>query len=95
MLLGLNTLRKMGIFTEPPGVTTETTEIYPEPQNLTSYDKKLVESVANSQGAAGPTKQTQHNIPAEDTMTYTEQGYVSPDNNESRVFFRITKARIV
>ena len=45
-----------------------------------------VKPVAHSQGAAGPTKQTQHNMPAKDTMTCTEQGYVSPDNNESEIF---------
>ena len=49
-------LSRMGIFTVHPSITIEITEIHPEPQNLTMYDKKQVESMANSQGAAGPAK---------------------------------------
>ena len=72
VLLGLNTLRKMEIFIEHPSVTTETSEIHPELQNLTRYDKKHMESMDNSQGAAEPAKQTQHIIQAEPTMTCAE-----------------------
>ena len=86
-MLGLNTLRKMGIFTVHPSITIETIDIHPEPQNLAKYDKKQVKSVANSQGAAGPAKQTQHTMPAEDTMTSKEKGYVSPDANKLKFFF--------
>ena len=42
--------------------------------------------MANSQGAAGPAKQTQHTMPAEDTMTSKEKGYVSPDANKLESF---------
>ena len=38
--------------------------------------------MANSQGAAGPAKQTQHTMPAKDTMTSKEKGYVNPDTNK-------------
>ena len=56
----------MGIFTVHPNKTIEKNYIHPEPQNGAKYDKKQVELMANSQGAAGPTKQTQHIMPAED-----------------------------
>ena len=85
-MLGLNTLRKMGIFTVQPCITIETIDLHPEPQILAKYDKKQVESMANSQGAAGPAKQTQNTMPTEDTMTSKEKGYVSPDTNQLKSF---------
>ena len=42
--------------------------------------------MANSQGAAGPAKQTRHTMPAEDTMTSKEKWYVSPDTNNLKSF---------
>ena len=50
----------MGIFTEHPSVTIETIDIHPEPQKLARYNKKQVQSMANSEGAAGPVNETQH-----------------------------------
>ena len=73
----------MGIFTVHPSITID---IHHEPQNLAKYDKKQVESMANSQGAAEPAKQTQHTMPAEDTRTSKEKGYVSPDTNKLKSF---------
>ena len=35
--------------------------------------------MADSQGVAGPAKQAQHTMPAEDSMTSKEKWYVSPD----------------
>ena len=64
----------------------KTIDIHPEPQNLATYDKKQVGSMANSQGAAGAAKQTQHTMPAEDTMTSKEKGYVRPDTNKLKSF---------
>ena len=72
----------MGIFTVHPSITNETINIHPEPQNLAKYDKKWEESMADSQGGAGPAKQTQHTMLAEDTMTSKEKGYVSSDTNK-------------
>ena len=89
-MLGLNTLRKMGSFTVHPSITIETIDIHPEPQNLAKYNKKHVESMANSQGAAGPAKQTEHTMPAEDTVTSKEKGYVSPDTNNLKFFQKYT-----
>ena len=51
--------------------------------------------MANSQGTAGPAKQTQNTMLAEDIMTSKEKGYVSPDANKLGVFFRMTRARSV
>ena len=42
--------------------------------------------MANSQSAAGPVKQTQQTMPAEDTITSKEKGYVSPNANKLKCF---------
>ena len=69
-----------------PSIIIETIDIQPEPQNLAKHDKKQVESMANSQGATGPSKQTQHTMLAEDTTTSKEKGYVSLDTNKLKSF---------
>ena len=87
ILWGLNTLRKMVIFTDHQSVTTETIGIPLGPQNLARYDKKQVGSTANSQGAARPVNETMHTIPPQNTITPTKQTYVGPDgNNKSESF---------
>ena len=62
----------------------------PKPQNLARYDREQMESMANNQGAPRPANETQHTMATEDTMTSTEQWYLSPDNNNESVFFRMT-----
>ena len=83
----------MGIFTENPSVPIETTDIYPEPQYLASYDKEQVESTANIQGEAVPADETWHTRPTEDPMTPTKQGYDSSDSNNKSNICRITTSR--
>ena len=76
----------MRIFTVHPTITIETNDINPEPLNMAMNEKKQVESMVNSQGEHGPTKQSQHTMPVEDTMTSKEKGYVSPDTNKLKSF---------
>ena len=52
----------MGIIIEHPCVKSETIYIKPEPQKLAWYDKKQIGSMANSQDAVGPAKETQHTM---------------------------------
>ena len=51
ILLGLNTMRKFGLFSKHPRISRETVDLFPSTQNLARGEAK---EVTASQGAAGP-----------------------------------------
>ena len=51
ILLGLNTMRRFGLFTKHPRISIETVDLFPSTQNL---DRCKAKEVTASQGAAGP-----------------------------------------
>ena len=51
ILLGLNTMRKFGVFTKHPRISIEAVDLFPSTQNLARCKAK---EVTASQGAAGP-----------------------------------------
>ena len=66
ILLGLNTMRKMGLFIRHPRVSTETTDIHQEQQNQARCDPMKVKSTTR-QGAAEPAAEIQCPRPADYT----------------------------
>ena len=58
ILIGLNTMRKMGIFTRHPEVSTESTDIHQEQQNQARCDPMEIK-LSITQGTAGPAAETQ------------------------------------
>ena len=51
ILLGLNTMRKFGLFTKHPRISIETVDLFASTQNLARCEAK---EVTASQGTAGP-----------------------------------------
>ena len=51
ILLGLNAMRKFGLFTKHPRISIETVDLFPSTQNLARCETK---EVTASQGAVGP-----------------------------------------
>ena len=51
ILLGLNAMRKFGLFTKHPRISIETVDLFPSTQNLAKHETK---EVTASQGASGP-----------------------------------------
>ena len=51
ILLGLNAMRKFGLFTKHPRISIETVDLFPSTQHLAKHETK---EVTASQGAAGP-----------------------------------------
>ena len=51
LLLGLNAMRKFGLFTKHPRISIETVDLFPSTENLARYETK---EVTARQGASGP-----------------------------------------
>ena len=51
ILLGLNAMRKFGLFTKHPRISMDTVDLFPSTQNLAKHETK---EVTASQGASGP-----------------------------------------
>ena len=74
ILLGLNAMRKFGLFTKHPRISIETVDLFASKQNQTRCGRK--EATAR-QGAAGPAAEIQCYRPADYTQIPTGRGYVN------------------
>ena len=78
MLLGLNTMKKVGLFIRNLRVSTETSDIHQGQQNQARYDPMEVESTIREE-AAGPAAEPQCSRPA-DYTPINRKGYVNPQH---------------
>ena len=78
ILLGLNAMRKFGLFTKYPRVSIETVDLFPSTQNLARHETK---EVTASQGASGPVIES-----ATSTKATSGQMYEMANNDASVSF---------
>ena len=74
IVLGLNTMRKFGLFAKHPRISIETVDLFASTQNLARCEAK---EVMASQGAAGPAAEIQCSRPADYMIIPTGRGYVN------------------
>ena len=78
ILLGFNTMRKLGLFTKHPRISMETVDLFPSTQNLARCEAK---EVTASQGAVGPVTES-----ATGTKVTSGHMYEMTDNDTSVSF---------
>ena len=77
-------MKRMGLFTMHPRVSTETTDIHQEQQNQARCDPMEVEAIIR-QGATGPAAEAQCSRPGNYNQTPMGQGYVSPRHSINKI----------
>ena len=88
ILLCLNTMRKLGLFTKHPTISTETVDLFTSTQNLARCEAK---EVTASQGAAGPAAEIQCSRPADYMITPTGRGYVNQKHINKKISVSISE----
>ena len=83
ILLGLNAMRKFGLFTKHPRISIETVDLIPSTQNLAKHETK---EVTASQGATGPVIES-----ATGTKVTSGHMYEMANNDASASFSELTK----
>ena len=88
ILLGLNAMRKFGLFTKHPRISIETVDLLASKQNLTRCEGK--EATAR-QGAAQPAAEIQCYRPDDYTQIPTGRGYVNQKHNNNNISVSISE----
>ena len=88
ILLGLNTMRKFGLFTKHPRISIETVDLFTSTQNLARCEAK---EVTARQGAAGPAAEIRCSRPADYMITPTGRGYVNQKHINKKISVSISE----
>ena len=88
ILLGLNAMRKFGLFIKHPRISIRTVDLFESKQNLGRCEAK---EVTARQGAAGPAAEIQCSRPAEYTQIPTGRGYVNQKHINNKISVSISE----
>ena len=88
ILLGLNAMRKFGLFTKHPRISIKTVDLFASKQNLARCEAK--EATAR-QRAARPAAEIQCSRPAEYTQIPTGRGYVNQKHINKKISVSISE----
>ena len=88
ILLGLNAMRKLRLFTKHPRISIKTVDLFASKQNLARCEAK---EITARQGAAGPEAEIQCSRPANYTQIPTGRGYVNQKHINNKISVSISE----
>ena len=88
ILLGLNAMRKFGLFTKHPRISIQTVDLFASKQILARCEAK---EVTARQGAAGPAAEIQCSRSADYTQIPTGRGYVNQKHITNKISVSISE----